>query len=258
MTKNGIGQDICGQESSLDFLRRERHLHDIRTRSRNRQKPSRYIARVSNSEPQNALYNVFTAECYLIRGIMTREEMSVPDSPDEVRDRQAFELGIAELRKAVRKPYLHNYRLAILRKELDAMPAPRFTEDYLQRVTLVLSELYPEFAKWRTLARKIPGCARVLLAEGRRTDAEAVMDSWKPLSLLLIQDTTDRTLLQTLVARAVTAMLAKGASDVYVQLGATAKAAEARGTCTRNTGCRFLAADSKRDAGWHAPSSVLA
>ena len=120
-----------------------------------------------------------------------------------MRDRRLFELGIAELQRAVRKPYFHCYRMAVLNKKLHAMPVPRYTEDYLQQLMLAASEPMPEFAHYRELARKIPGCARALLAEGRRSEAEAVMDCWKPYARLLVQDDTNVALIRALVARSI-------------------------------------------------------
>jgi len=202
------------------------------------EKEARYVAEIRQGEqiePQNALYNITLATYYLQTGMISKEER--PNSPevpqtDEVLNRRAFELGIAELQRAARKPYLHTYQMEVLAKRLNVLPAPRLTEDYLQQVTVSSSVLFPEFAKWRSLARRIPGCARLLLAEGRRADAEAVMDAWKPFTLQLVQDSTNQSLIKVLVSVAIARMLSKSAADIYGQLGATDKATEARSTFT--------------------------
>jgi len=209
-------------------------------RARNEQeKEELYAAEMHHGEqlePQNALYNTSLAIYYLQKGMIAKEERAKgPEVPqtDEVWNRHAFELGIAELQNAARKPYLHTYQMEVLRKKLVAIPAPRFTEDYLQLLMVASSETFPEYAKWRALARKIPGCARLLLAEGRRADAEAVMDTWKPLSLLLMRDPSNSTLIKVLVARAVATILSEKAAEIYDRLGATAKADEARSLSAR-------------------------
>ena len=197
-----------------------------------------YIAEMRQGEriePLNALYNVLLAEYYLRRGITAKsEKASNVKQPltDDVPDRRAFLLGIAELRKAVVKPYLQTYHENMMQLRFNALPPPLLTEDYLEWMTLAVSESLPELARYREMARKIPGCARVLLAEGHRADAEAVMDTWKPLIALLMSDS--RTILiSPLVACAAGHILAHEGAEVYDQMGATAKARDARTTEAR-------------------------
>ena len=183
-------------------------------------------------EPQNALYNVLLAAYYLQRGILPRSEKSVPSPTDDVLDRRAFMLGIAELRRAAAKPYLHAYRVPIIQQKLNALPSPLLTEDYLERITLMASELFPDFPRYREMTRYLPGCARALLAEGHRADAEAVMDTWKPFTILLMDDSSSF-LISAVVDRAIGERLATEGAEVYDRLGAPAKAREARAIAAR-------------------------
>lgn len=180
-------------------------------------------------EPQNALYNEFLAVYYLSRGMLAKaEKLSKADEiiTDEVRDRRSFELGILELQKAAQKPYLHGYEGEVLHTRLNALPRPLLTEDYLQHIAIASGVLFPHLARHRTLARKIPGCARILLAEGRINEAEAVMDTWKPLVTLFSRD-GDSMLIKGLTALACGTQLAKDGHDVYGMIGNQAKAQDA-------------------------------
>lgn len=184
-------------------------------------------------EPDNALYNILLSLYYLQSGMQAQSEQANDDNvtpADHLLDQRTFEMGIVELRKACRKPYLRTYQMPILRKRLNALPRPVFTDDYLEQIALASSVLFPNFAKYRLLARKIPGCAHILINEGRLADAEAVMDTWKPLTCLLAADQSEKTLIQGLVALAIGTSLTKEGVEVYDQLGANAKAQDARAT----------------------------
>ncbi len=151
----------------------------------------------------------------------------------EVVDRRAFELGIRRITESgAQAIFTHLPICRCMCKKMQALPAPRFTEDYFQQLTARSSELFPEYAPWHELAKNIPGCARVLLAEGRHADAEAVMDSWKPLSLLMVQDTTSRTLIQVFVARDIACVIIER-SERY--LPPTRRHGQSRGSCKAST-----------------------
>ncbi|MHB0936941.1 MAG: permease prefix domain 1-containing protein [Armatimonadota bacterium] len=186
-------------------------------------------------EPDNALYNMLLAEHYLTRGMISASERQGKDVMlgDELRDRQAFELGLTELRKAAKKPYYRTYQMQIMRQKLNALPRPLLTEDYLRYLNLASHELFPQYARLRDLARKTPGCARLLAAEGRTAEAEAVMDTWQPLSRLLAEDSD--TIIGALVATAVAKIVTEEGAKVYTQLGESEKAGAALAAYKRVT-----------------------
>ncbi len=186
-------------------------------------------------EPENAFYNVMLAEWYLRRGMISRGEGPAKYgevAKDEVLDQRLFGLGIVELRKAMSKPYLHTHQAEVVRRKLDAMPSPLLTEQYMARVALAAGELLPHLARYRALARKMPGCARILISQGKTVEAEAVMDTWRPYSDLLLSD-SDTGMIHGLVTAACGTILAKEAAGVYDQLGAKTKAEDARRTLGR-------------------------
>jgi|GEM_PF-1443506 len=171
-------------------------------------------------EPENALYNILLAEYYLWRGMIAAAERSKIDviQGDEMLDRQYFDLGLAELRKGAAKPYLRTHQSRVLRKKLDSLPPPILTEEYLRNLTLVASELFPHSIRFRSLALKIPGCARLLAAEGRTSEAEAVMDSWRPYAELLAHD-SGRELFQAISTRSIAVSMATEGAEIYEILG---------------------------------------
>ncbi len=186
-------------------------------------------------EPQNALYNVCLAEYYLHRGIQSQDEKSNDKGiavTDDMLDRRNFELGIAEFRKASGKPYMHTYQMEILRKRLDALPSPLFAEDYLRLISISASQNFPHLAGYRNLARKIPGCARILISQGRNAEAGELMDSWKPYTKLLLSD-GNNTLIHALVTTAIGKVLTKEVPSVYDKLGERAKAQAVRDASTK-------------------------
>ena len=186
-------------------------------------------------EPQNALYNILLSDYYLRRGVLSKEDNRQNDrqSPgDLLLDRRALDLGLVEMRKAAAKPYLHTYQMEIVRKKLDSLSHPLLTEDYLNRVSISAAELFPEYARFRNVARRNAAAARILAGEGHKVEAEAAMYTWKPYALLLSRDSNTH-LIGSLVSYAVASLLAKDGAQVYQQLGAHAKAREAQATYER-------------------------
>lgn len=168
-------------------------------------------------DPENAFYNYRLAHAYLWKGMIARAEDPRPVGSDQLRDRAYFERGLVELRKGFAKPYFHGYQTALLRKRLAVLPSPRLFEDYLLRTQISNSVQFREFAEIRNLARKIPGCARLLIAEGRRDEAMALLQSWRPFSRQLTDDADS--LIHLLVAHAVINIMTHDAGESYLQLG---------------------------------------
>lgn len=59
------------------------------------------------------MYNLLLADYYCRRGVLSREDNRQNDvqlKGDLLLDRQAMELGIAEMRKAALKPYIRAYQ----------------------------------------------------------------------------------------------------------------------------------------------------
>ncbi|HEX2950870.1 MAG TPA: permease prefix domain 1-containing protein [Armatimonadota bacterium] len=181
-------------------------------------------------EPGNALYNLLLTQYYLSNGMSAKSEQTKKpgkELTDELRDRRTFELGIKELHTAVNKPYYRTYQTQVVNQKLHSLSVstPTFTEGCLQRLSVAAKEPLPQLIWNRELAQKISGCARLLLTEHRRSDAEAVMDSWRPYTTLLAQDSIS-VLLSQLGSLAAGDILTKEGYDIYLQLGLPAKAQE--------------------------------
>lgn len=119
-----------------------------------------------------------------------------------------------------------------MQKKFGSLPRPLLTEDYLHRIGIAASELFPSFASFRNVARRTCAAARILAGEGRAAEAEAAIDTWKPYALLLSKE-TNPTLIHALVSQAVALILAQNSAEVYRQLGEEAKARDAQATFER-------------------------
>ncbi len=186
-------------------------------------------------EPQNALYNVLLAEWYLKRGMYERGEGPHgydESQKDRLANQRLFDLGIAELRKAIEKPCLRSYQEELLRKKLGTLPRPLLSEDYAAMFSMTVRERFPHLPRYRNLARRIPGSARILMSQGKSAEAEAVMDMWKPYSRLLLSD-SDTALINGLLTMGSAKLMTKAAVEVYDSMGAKAKAENARHTYVR-------------------------
>jgi len=174
-------------------------------------------------EPNNALYNVLLAEYYLERGMQAKSETNKKDDDDVILDRRAFDLGLIEMQKAVKKPYLHTYQMEIERLRINELPRPLLTEDYLGHVAITAAILFPHFARYRNLARKIPACARLLNKERRTKEAEAVMDTGVPYARLLAGD-ANFTLIGGLNASGMAGIVTREGAEFYEKIGQQTKA----------------------------------
>jgi len=189
-------------------------------------------------EPKNALYNVLLAHRYLTRGVMSRYDKNrhpTASDTDDLLDRRSLDLGAAELLTATKKPYLRIYQPEMTRKQSEGMRRPVLTEDYVECMIVIaqtLSSTLKQQSRYYDLSRKIPGCARILLSEGRKSEAEAVTDTWKPLTKLLLSDTSS-TMTSVLTADSVGRTLAEQASEAYRKLGETRNAREAEAAASR-------------------------
>ncbi|MHB9134715.1 MAG: permease prefix domain 1-containing protein [Armatimonadota bacterium] len=180
-------------------------------------------------EPDNAMYNYRLAWYYLSKGMIAKAEKRKEKDQvltDEILDQHAMELGVAEYRKGVAKPYLNDYKITMLQKKLGMLPTPRLTEDYMQRMVIAASELFPALTGYRTLARKIPGCARLLITKGQREEAEALLSSWHIYPMQIIHNSD--TLIHVQVGMACTVVIGKESADIFDSLGRATQARQIR------------------------------
>lgn len=181
-------------------------------------------------EPENALYNVLLADHYFRKGIELPKKNS--GDPPVLTDRKMFDLGVAEALTAAGKPYLHTYQDDVLRKKLSGWGRPVLTEDYVRLMILSGAEIYPQISMYRNLSREIPGAARILISQGRREEAERLMDTWQPYPLLFLDDTSSK-LISVYVARTSGEILSDQAAEVYNLIGNKEKARNAQAALER-------------------------
>lgn len=172
-------------------------------------------------EPNNALYNYKLAHYYLSFGLVSRDEKAHKKGEqitDDLLDQRMMELGISEFKRGLAKPYLKSYHGAMLKKRLALLPAPRFSEDYIQRECSIYAEFLPEMSGQRTLARQLSGCMRILAAQGRLNEVAPLLNAWKPFGRQYFGSGQD-TIIQLLVGNVNVKLLAKSAAEVETQLG---------------------------------------
>ncbi|HEY3377883.1 MAG TPA: hypothetical protein VGL77_10360, partial [Armatimonadota bacterium] len=176
-------------------------------------------------DPSNALYHYKLAAYYLDRGIYAQAEQAPRPGVqrvDIVMDPQMMERGIAEFRAGLRQSTLRFYARDMLQKRLALLPASRYTEDYLERTTCAGRELFPQFGHIRRLLRKVSGCARVLIAQGRLAEANTLLRAWKPFNAQLTAGSDSFILV--VVTNALATEMAQASADAYRRLGQQAQA----------------------------------
>jgi hypothetical protein len=207
-------------------------------------------------DPQNALYNYKLAYLYLRPAITSREERNNKTQGDEVHDRRLLTLGLAELRKALAKPAIHEYKGEMLDRRLAVLPPPHLTEDYLQRFDIMASGLYPNFATQRALGRKMLGCARVLVAEGRVDEARPLLEAWHIVPSQMLEHAIS--LIEILVARSLAQLLGEGTAAIYDSIGEHENAARVRADVVRFTAPVSIRKEQRHRQADHTSSELLA
>ncbi|HEY3377885.1 MAG TPA: hypothetical protein VGL77_10370 [Armatimonadota bacterium] len=176
-------------------------------------------------DPTNACYHYKLASYFLERGIYAQEEQTTEkgvQKRDYVLNQQYLDLGLREFQAGLRLPICRYYGMAMVDKRLALLPPPRYTEDYLQRITLSFSELFPYLAESRSMVRKVCGGMRVLVAQGRVREVEPLLCAWKPLGRQLTGGA--ELLIALLVANTDEKVLAQTSADIDRKLGRKAAA----------------------------------
>lgn len=174
-------------------------------------------------EPNNAYYNIMLANYYLKRGLVSEYRSS--EQPIGITDRHAFEAGLSELIKAGKKPYFQDYHSNIIRKKIASLPRPILTEDYSSFLNLS-SDDFPELPIYRSIARRIPKVASILVGEKRFKDAVAVLNTGKRYPGMVLNN-SDPWFLHLMVVMGLGSTINKGSIPVYQKLGMIKEAQKA-------------------------------
>jgi hypothetical protein len=148
-------------------------------------------------DPSNALYHYLLADAYFDRAMeYTATKIAEDKRTHQVTyrydyrllDRDMLEKGIREFQAALAKPALRTYHTELQRMQFAALPAPRHSEDYLDRIAIAASILFPELAHFREVGRRFPYAGLILIKEGRTSEGERLLHAWKPYTEHLLGD----------------------------------------------------------------------
>lgn len=178
-------------------------------------------------EPQNALYHYLLADIYIRQGLdgygpKTDKATGKFWYDYTIKDRKKLDMGMRELAIGMRLP-LRNHRDTLLRAQLDAMPRVDSTSDYIQSICAMAAVIYPEFGKMRNFARVNGYYLSLLLAEGKRAEAEPFLHTGERLAVQMNTE-KPRVLIGELVALAVAELCKKNDARVCRQYGLTREA----------------------------------
>jgi hypothetical protein len=185
-------------------------------------------------DPDNAIYHYRLALAYLMHSMVASAEMAVVEpQPDELYYLPDFNRGVAELERAFAKPYLATYHGEMVRDRLALLPPAYASEDYLLRYQASMWELFPELAQTRSIARKYSGCVRLLVRQGRRQEAEQLLQGWDRLPVQMTRSAN--TAIELLVANALMAIQGETAAEGYDSIGKPEEARKVRTATQRFT-----------------------
>lgn len=178
-------------------------------------------------DPDNALYHYLLADAYFQRAMEYTETKITEDKQTHrtinrydyrLTDRNMLEKGIREFRTGLARPALRTYHTEMGRLQFAALPTPRHSEDYLDRIVFAATVLFPELAHYRELGRRFPYAGLVLIKEGRTAEGEALLHAWKPYTEHLLGDRITF-LIQYLAAAAIGDLSSETCAQQYDALG---------------------------------------
>lgn len=148
-------------------------------------------------DPENGFYGCMLA------GVMARQAAEV--SPDlsglTIRDRPLLDAAWNEYLSAVAKPAYHRYVGEMLATRRSLLPKSGGLDEELTRYELSAGFVFPEGGVLRSLARASIVRGGMLLAEGDRTMAVALLCAWSSLEEKMVADSS--TYVDILVAHAI-------------------------------------------------------
>ncbi|HEY3416186.1 MAG TPA: hypothetical protein VGM23_04800 [Armatimonadota bacterium] len=176
-------------------------------------------------DPDNALYHYLLADRLGWDALENYAKAHATDPKTgrltyaeyRVKNRRLLEEALAEIRRAVRKPYYRNYQNDVVNERIKRLPPPRCYEDHVLNLCVYSSTIYPDYPCVRRLAWMIPYYARVLAAEGREAEAIQLLDFYRPICRHVAHSSDS--LLGILVAKAIEGIGGKNAPLIYDDLG---------------------------------------
>ncbi len=140
------------------------------------------IEKARKLEPDNAAYD------YILCGLLLKEALQpsakwVKKDPADLyyalRSRKKLDQAMAELKKGMQKPYFRLYTQDMAQERMKILD---FKTDYIgqiHRIAFTAGILLPALNLEREIFRAIPFYARLLIDEGKESEAEFYLDAWK-------------------------------------------------------------------------------
>jgi|GEM_PF-1738697 len=176
-------------------------------------------------DTNNALYHYLLAYRWIklsIEGEYRKNDAPPGTYTYRVKDRALLDNAMRELVTGMNLP-LNSRRYDLLSAQLDAMPKPRYWEEQIRESSQLASVLFPEFAKMRELERTNGFYLSLLLAEGKRAEAEPFLYTGKRLAIQLADDRVP-TLIGMLVSLSIHGICLEQDAAVCRRFGYTAEA----------------------------------
>ncbi|MFH1024218.1 MAG: hypothetical protein V1809_12630 [Planctomycetota bacterium] len=177
-------------------------------------------------DPDNGAYPARLGAELVSRAVEVREDAKTKKFTVTVKDRALLDLGMAELKKVPGKSVFRKYVREMLAERLAALPEVDTFRGQMIRLSVAAASPVPRFLTYRNTAYAIPAYARLLAAEGKKDEAAAVLDLWRPLAVGLGNDAF--TLIETGTAGMMFKIAGQECAPVYEELGLADKAAEVR------------------------------
>ena len=188
-------------------------------------------------DPDNALYHLKLANAYLRDGLLAKsektQELQPGESSDNLYDPLLVDLGVAEVHAMLQKPVLTTYSMAMIRRRDASLPPAKLSEGYQLHSATGILEFLPILSEERALARRIPGCIRLLIKQGRMDEANYLLENWWLYPKQLTRGS--HTLIDLLSVNAIIKSLGTEVADINQSLGHSAEADRVRQDVTRLT-----------------------
>ncbi|MHB9026876.1 MAG: permease prefix domain 1-containing protein [Armatimonadota bacterium] len=143
-----------------------------------------------------------------------------------LQDRQKLDRAMAEVRRGLEKPFTSAYHRQMLHERLAVLPSDDCFRDATMQLLVSASVLLPEYSHYRQIAREMPYYGQLLLAEGRRKEAEIFLDGWQRLPVQILNG--EDSLIGVLVAVSCAKITGEGAAEVYERFGEPERARKIR------------------------------
>lgn len=182
-------------------------------------------------DPDNALYNYELAGLALMDSVgFTPNNNSATKNKQpltlHIRNRKLLEQAMSEVRAGLHKPYVRSYKPDFLTLRLNKLSPPGDIADAYHRAFLVTINRFPLFSKPRQISLVTPLYAKLLISEGRITEAMPLIEGWKHWTTQMVQ--YPDSFMTLLVVNFCAGTWGEGAAQCYEEMGQQQAASQTR------------------------------